>query len=98
MYLSHGIIHSLTAVGALHPFDDSQGTKLKLPLRKNREGKMLGRATPGDENDDHDVAEREAFVLRAADPAESRAFRALFSTEEDDKLAPASLFAGQVNH
>lgn len=59
---------------------------------------MLGRAAPGDEGDDNQgVAEREAFVLRAADAAESRGFRALFSTEEDDKLAPASLFAGQVN-
>lgn len=60
---------------------------------------MLGRAAPGDESDgDQGVAEKEAFVLRAADAAESRGFRALFSTEEDDKLAPASLFAGQVNH
>lgn len=59
---------------------------------------MLGRVSPGDESDDDDgVAEREAFVLRAADAAESRGFRALFSTEEDDKLAPASSFAGQVN-
>lgn len=58
---------------------------------------MLGRVTLGDESDEDGVAEREAFVLRAADAAESRGFRALFSTEEDDKLAPASLFAGQVN-
>lgn len=81
-----------------------QGVKVKLPVRKGREGKVLGRVTKADDKDtdtdnsDHERGDGEGggLVLKAADPAESHGFRALFSTEEDGALGAAPPFAGQV--
>lgn len=39
-----------------------------------------------------------SLAFRAADAAESRGFRALFSTEEDCALAAGAPFAGQVRY
>lgn len=77
-----------------------QGAKVKLPVRKGREGKVLGRAikegdSDGSDQDEGDEGE-EGLVLRAADVAESTGFRALFSAEEVGALSAAAPFAGQV--
>lgn len=71
---------------------------MKLPLRKGREGKVLGRIDAGDEGDDVDQGEGkgDGLVFRAANAAESHGFRALFSAEDDEALAAAAPFAGQV--
>ncbi|CAN0019239.1 unnamed protein product [Pylaiella littoralis] len=83
-----------------------EGVKVKLPARKGREGKVLGRVTKADDTDsDTDSSsdrdgrnkEEDGLVLRAADVAESHGFRALFSTEEEGALGAAPPFAGQVN-
>lgn len=71
-----------------------QGIVVKLPLRKGREGKVLGRVKPAA----HGGHEREedGLILRAADSAESCGFRALFTTDDEAVLASAAPFAGQV--
>eukprot|EP00903_Cladosiphon_okamuranus_P014005 g13024.t1 len=80
-----------------------EGAKVKLPVRKVREGKVLGRVTKAGDSDGSDQKsgeeeeEEEDLVVRAADVAESAGFRALFSTEEDGPLSAAGPFAGQLN-
>lgn len=77
-----------------------QGAKVKLPVRKGREGKVLGRATKASDSGDSDQDEGdegdESLVVRAADVAESAGFRALFTAKEDGALSAAAPFAGQV--
>lgn len=77
-----------------------QGAKVKLPVRKGREGKVLGRATKAGDSDDSDQEGggegEEDLVVRAADVAESAGFRALFSADEEGLLSAAGPFAGQV--
>lgn len=77
-----------------------QGAKVKLPLQRGREGKILGRVRRAGDSDDSNQEEGDAgdegLVVRAADVAESAGFRALFSAEEDGALSAAAPFAGQV--
>lgn len=74
-----------------------QGARVKLPSRKGREGKVLGRIPARDESDDEKRKEgTDNLVLRDADSAERSGFRALFSTKKEDSLAAAAPFAGQV--
>eukprot|EP00752_Nemacystus_decipiens_P011906 g10557.t1 len=78
-----------------------EGAKVKLPARKGREGKVLGRVSKAGDSDDSDREEGhgrdEGLVVRAADAAESAGFRALFSAEEEGPLTAAGPFAGQLN-
>lgn len=78
----------------------TQGAKVKLPVRKGREGKVLGRVSKAGDSDDSDEEEAdeddEGLVVRAADVAESAGFRALLTAEEEGVLSAAAPFAGQV--
>lgn len=78
----------------------TQGAKVKLPVRKGREGKVLGRVTKAGDSDDSEQEEGdegdENLVVKAADVAESAGFRALLSAKEDGAMSAAAPFAGQV--